>query len=287
MVGDERRAIEPLAAGGVVRPGLKAGAVAADHRDHVRDRVALHGAPPGQGGVQRRVVRFRADRGRIEQRLGAHQRHRPRRLGKPLVPADSDAHPPEPRVPDAEAGVAGAEVVFLLVAWPIGDVALAIDAQQRAVGVGHHQAVEIVRPFALEDRDRQHDAKFARQRRQRLDARMLAPRMRFGEPALLLGDAEIGPLEQLGRQDHLRAQRRGLADQRLGPGDIGRQIVAVGRLERGQGQGARHQAGSCWVMQWNEPPPVNSALDGRPSTVRSGNSRLSASSARPPARASP
>ncbi len=38
----------------------------------------------------------------------------------------------------------------------------------------------------------------------------------------------------------------------------------------------RHQSGSCWVMQWNEPPPASRARsprDGRPMTLRSGNSR--------------
>jgi hypothetical protein len=34
---------------------------------------------------------------------------------------------------------------------------------------------------------------------------------------------------------------------------------------------AGHQAGSCWVMQWNEPPPVRMAVDGRPMALRSGN----------------
>src|SRR5580658_7559603 len=113
---------------------------------------------------------------------------------------------------------------------------------------------------------------------------MLAPGVGRGEPPLLLADAEVRALEQLGGQDHLRAQRCGLADQGLSLGDVGGYVVAIRRLDRGQGERARHQAGSCWEMQWKEPPPVSSALDGKPITVRSGNSSFSASSANAAAR---
>ena len=101
---------------------------------------------------------LRADGGRIEQDVGAGEHHGARRLRVPLVPADADADGAELGVPRLEARVAGAEVVLLLVAGPVGDVALAVDPEERAVGVGHRHAVEVVRPVALEERDRDDDA---------------------------------------------------------------------------------------------------------------------------------
>src|SRR6202035_3502813 len=60
MVADEARAVEALAAAGIVVPGLEPGAVGAGDRDDVGDRVTLHGAPPGQGGVEAGIVRLGA-----------------------------------------------------------------------------------------------------------------------------------------------------------------------------------------------------------------------------------
>ena len=64
-------------------------------------------------------------------------------------------------VPDLETRVAWPEIVFLLIAGPIWDVAFSINAEQRAVGIGHDEAVKIVRPLLLEDGDGQDDAQFA------------------------------------------------------------------------------------------------------------------------------
>ena len=49
------------------------------------------------------------------------------------------------------------------------------------------------------------------------------------EPALLLRDAEIRPLEELRRQDHLRALAGRLADEGDGLVDVGLEVLAVGR----------------------------------------------------------
>src|SRR3546814_2883454 len=78
-----------------------------------------------------RVLRLVGDGGRIEQDLRAHQRHGARALRKPLVPADGGAQRAVARVPHPKAGVAGIEVVFFLVARPVGNVRLAIDAEDR------------------------------------------------------------------------------------------------------------------------------------------------------------
>ena len=86
-------------------------------------------------------------------------------------------------------------------------MALAIETQQGPVSVDHDQAVEIVRALALEDGDGQHHAQLGCQGGQGGDAGVLAPGVGLGEPALLLGDAEIGALEELGGQDDLGARK--------------------------------------------------------------------------------
>ena len=84
-------------------------------------------------------MRLRADRRRIHQHFGAHQRHRTGRFGEPLIPANADTDTAMARVPDLETGIAGAEVVFLLIAGAIGNMAFAVDAHRAAIGVDHHQ----------------------------------------------------------------------------------------------------------------------------------------------------
>src|SRR5258706_14182537 len=100
MVGDEARAIEPLATPWIAVPGFEAGAVGAHHRDDVGNRVALHGAAPGKSGVEAGIVWFRADGGGVQKRLGPHQGHRPGGLRVPLVPTDADAGTPVAAVRD-------------------------------------------------------------------------------------------------------------------------------------------------------------------------------------------
>ncbi len=135
---------------------LGADAVCGDDRHGVRHRVALHRALPLPVRVEAEVVRLRADGGRIEQDLGALQHHGARGFRVPLVPANADADRAGLRLPRLEAGVAGAEVVFLLIAGAVGDVALAIDAEDLAVGIGDRHAVVIARPILLEEGDRDH-----------------------------------------------------------------------------------------------------------------------------------
>ena len=77
---------------------------------------------------------------------------------------------------------------------------------------------------------------------------------------------------------------RRLAHERLGLGDVGRHVGAVGRLDGRDGDRALgHYRGSCWVMQWNEPPPAmpqpSSPREGTPTTLRPGNTACSAASA--------
>src|SRR5690606_16290646 len=98
---------------------------------------------------------------------------------------------------------------------------------------------------------------------------MLAPRMGGAEPLLLLRDAEIRPLKQLRRQDDLGALGSRLPDEADGLVDVRLHVLAVGGLDGGDGDLTGHQAGSCWLMQWNEPPPDRMAVDGRGMISRS------------------
>src|SRR3546814_8716475 len=48
-----------------------------------------------------------------------------------LVPADADADPRSEDVPDLEARVAGAEIIFLFIARTVGNMAFAVGSQDR------------------------------------------------------------------------------------------------------------------------------------------------------------
>ena len=202
--------------------------------------MSLLGALPVIARIHRqRRRRLAADRGRIEQQFGAHQRHRARAFRKPLVPADADADACMAGIPDAEPGVARAEIGLLLVAGPVGDVGLAVGAEDRSVRVDDRDAVEVGVVGLLEKADRQHHAEFARERPQPPDCGVLIERR--GEPQVthVLLDAEIRRLEQLLQQDHLRATRRGLAHQRLGAIEVRIGVPTAGELGRGDGDGPR------------------------------------------------
>src|SRR2546423_427931 len=77
---------------------------------------------------------------------------------KPLVPADSHADRAEAGRPHSKSRVAGPEIELLLVPGAVGDVALPVDAEDRAVGVGDGDAVVVGLPGALEEGDRDDDA---------------------------------------------------------------------------------------------------------------------------------
>src|SRR5512143_3720689 len=101
------------------------------------------------------------------------------------------------RLPRLEAGVARAEVVFLLIARPVGDVALAIDAENLAAGIRHRHAVVIARTVLLEEGDGDDDGELPRELLKRDHGRMLAQRMSGREPFRILPRREVDALEQL------------------------------------------------------------------------------------------
>src|SRR5687767_7909803 len=99
---------------------------------------------------------------------------------------------------------------------------------------------------------------------------MLRGRPRGREQALVLGAAEIGAFEQLGRKHHGRTLARSLADQLRHGADIRARILAESELKRGDGE-LGHR-GTCWLMQWKLPPPVSTWSARRPIATRLGNS---------------
>ena len=84
-----------------------------------------------------------ADGGGVEEDLRALQRGQPRGFGIPLVPADQHADLAVAGLPGAEAEVARREIELLVVKRVVRDVHLAVDAQQRAVGVNDRRGVVV------------------------------------------------------------------------------------------------------------------------------------------------
>ena len=84
-----------------------------------------------------------ADGGGVKKNFRALQRGQPRGFGIPLVPANQHADFAVARRPRLEAGVAGCEIKFLVIKRVVGNVHLAVAAEQRAVGVNHGGGVVI------------------------------------------------------------------------------------------------------------------------------------------------
>ena len=85
-------------------------------------------------------------------------------------------------------------------------------------------------------------------------------------------DGSLNALITLRGQPDAEVIRRllAVADSRFQPALV-KEAKAHGKLESGYVHGS-HSEGTCWLMQWNEPPPVRICPDGRPTVSRSGNS---------------
>ncbi len=237
LIGDERGAVE----GDVVAVLLfGADAVAGDQRHQVGAGVALLDALPVVARGDVRVMWLAADGGGVEQQFGAHQRHAARGLGEPLVPTDGHADPGVAGVPDLEAGIAGVEVVLLVVAGAVRDVALAVDAQQRAVGIDDGDGVEARAPGLLEEADRQNHRQLLGDLLEMLDRGVV---LHAGGQLQILGVgllAEVGRFEQLLDQDHLGALGGRFANQFLGLGDVRLAVPGARHLGGGDSNGTGH-----------------------------------------------
>ena len=151
------------------------------------------------------LARMPADGGGVEEDLRALQRGEPRGFGIPLVPADQHADLAVARLPGAEAEVAGREIELLVVKRVVRDVHLAVDAQQRAVGVNDRGGVVIDAGGALlEQRGDDDDLVFAGELLKGRGARA-GNRLGQFEIRVVFALAEILRAEQFLRADDLRA----------------------------------------------------------------------------------
>ena len=153
-----------------------------------------------------------ADGGRIEEDVRAGERREPRGFRIPLVPADERRDAAELRIEGAEAEIAGREVELLEEERIVRDVHLAVEAEQRAIGVDDRGGVVIEAGGALfEQRRDDDDAQFGGQRAEAVGGRA---RDGFGEieQAGVFFAAEILRAEQFLQADDLRALARGFAD---------------------------------------------------------------------------
>jgi len=166
-----------------------------------------------------------ANRRRIEENVRAEERRDARGLGEPLIPADQHADVRVARLPHAKpvrlrrrahggvrVRITGREVVLLVKERVVGDVHLAIHAEQRPIGVDDRRGVSIdAARLLLEQRNDENDRQLLRQRLHSL-GRRAGNRLGDVESVGAFRLAEVGRVEELFEADDLRAARRGFAD---------------------------------------------------------------------------
>ena len=241
--------------------GFMADPVARQHRQAVGHRMAAMAQYPGVAlavFLVLHVVRIPADRGGVEQQFGTGQGHQSRRFRIPLVPAHQHAQAADRGVDRSEAQIAGGEVELLVEARVVGDVHLAVLAQQGAVLLQDHGGVVVqAGSAALEQRADDDYAVLLGQRAQALRA---GAGNRLGQ--VELGGrfvlAEIGAVVQFLQQHQPRALGGGLGHPRFDHGQIGLGIAVVGFLDQGDGQGLGIHGGHC-KGQVNRPGRAGSA----------------------------
>src|SRR5690606_27640635 len=112
----------------------------------VRDRVAALDRFPRRVlplAVLVLLLRMPADRGRIDQKLGAAQRSQSRSLGIPLIPADEHAELGGGGRERAESEIARREVELLVVTRIVRNVHLPVLADIAALAVDHGRRVVV------------------------------------------------------------------------------------------------------------------------------------------------
>ena len=214
---------------------LDANAVDAGHVNPVGDGVgALNGLP---GRVLRRpklifFSRMPANRGGIEDCLGALESGQPCGLRVPLIPADQRAHAAKSSIDSLKTQVAGRKIVLFVEERVVGNVHLAIDARERAIGVDDGGRVVIhTRGALLEERgDDGHPqlAGYLGQPRCRRPWNRLCQI----EEAQILALAEVLGAEELRQADDVCAQPRRLADVAKRGGEVGLRVGAHAHLHQ-------------------------------------------------------
>ena len=127
-----------------------------------------------------------------------------------------------------------------MIAGAVRNVALAVDAEQLAVGIDDGDGVEACTPGQLEEADRQHHLQFGGDLLEMLDGRILLDRCSQLQVLRIRLLAEVGRLEQLLDEDDLRALGGSLTHQLVGIGDVGLAIPGTGHLGGGNGNDSGH-----------------------------------------------
>src|SRR4051794_31119075 len=179
------------------------------------DEVAVRGRRGGLLDLPEAVRQARLGRVRGEHDLRAVQAQLAPPLGEVPVVADVDADRPDRGLEDGVAEVAGAEVELLPELLEVRDVVLAVLAEDGAVGI-HHDGGVVVDPrlVLLVDREDHHHLQLLRELREALHRGAVG---RLGVVVVLgvLGDAEVGAVEELLEADDLRTLLRCLPREAL------------------------------------------------------------------------
>jgi hypothetical protein len=157
-------------------------------------------------------TRMPADGRGVKENVSALESGEPGGFRIPLIPTDEHADSAEAGVEGSEAQVARREIVLLVVKRIVGDVHLAKDAEERAVGVEDSGRVVIDTGRAtLKERGDNDGARFAGDLAETLGGRS---RNRLGEIEIgrVFALTEIRRAKQLGETNDLGAFRRRLAD---------------------------------------------------------------------------
>ena len=172
------------------------------------------------------------DRRRVEQNLRPLKRCETRRLGIPLVPANTHADPTESRVPSTKTQIAGSEVKFFVKKRVVRNVHLPVFAEKRSVRINDRRRVVIkARRPTLEKRGDEHNATFLGNGLHRLGG---WPGDGLGEfeVFVILDLAKIHRGEKLLETHDVRAFRRSGTDPTKGGVDIRPHIGRAGVLDK-------------------------------------------------------
>src|SRR5689334_13987637 len=88
-----------------------------------------------RGAERRFLVRMPSNAGRIEDHVRTVQRGESRTLGVPLIPANLNPYASVGAIEIWESEIAGSEIKFFVIKRVVGDVHLAVFAEQGAVCV--------------------------------------------------------------------------------------------------------------------------------------------------------
>ena len=233
--------------------------------------------------VERLLAVEPADRGGIEDRLGAGHRGEPGGLGIPLVPADERPHGESARGHAHEARITWGKIKLLVVVRVVRDVHLAIHAGRGAIGLEDHGGVvEEAGAPPLENAPHEHDVVRLRRGGEPVGERP-GHHLGLGKLPVVLGLAGVFAGEELLEADDLGPLLRRRGDPGDGLNDVGLAIGGAGRLHeadadgggrrrRGPGGALHTRHGTSGIPRREDVVPdrrkaKNSPVDGPSTTV--------------------